>query len=136
MESAKAALTYFSLVFGAGFLLGMIRVPFLVPRLGVRMAELLEMPIMFAAIYQASRFIVRKYRLSTSERVAAGAIALAFLIAAELAFALILAGQSLSSYIVSRDPVSGSVYLLMLVVFALMPLAHDASAATKGPGSQ
>ena len=33
-----------------------------------------------------------------------------------------LQGQSLAQYIASRDPVSGSVYLLMLGLFAAMPL--------------
>jgi hypothetical protein len=65
-----------------------------------------------------------------------GLTALAVLIAAELGFAVLLTNQSLRTYIGSRDPVSGSVYLLLLVVFALMPLTHDASVATNGPGSQ
>jgi hypothetical protein len=34
----KAATVYFALVFGAGFVLGPIRVLFIVPRFGVRMA--------------------------------------------------------------------------------------------------
>jgi hypothetical protein len=38
---ARAGGTYFAMVFGAGFVLGLIRVPFLAPRLGVRIAELL-----------------------------------------------------------------------------------------------
>lgn len=45
MQIFKSGVAYFGLVFGAGFLLGCIRVPFLVPRLGARVAELLEMPV-------------------------------------------------------------------------------------------
>ena len=45
-RTIKAGIAYFALVFGAGFVLGMIRVPFLVPRLGERVAELVEMPFM------------------------------------------------------------------------------------------
>jgi hypothetical protein len=37
----KAACLYFGLVFAAGFALGVIRVLLLVPRLGVRTAELI-----------------------------------------------------------------------------------------------
>jgi hypothetical protein len=38
MEILKAGTLYFALVFGAGFLLGAIRVPLLVPRFGERTA--------------------------------------------------------------------------------------------------
>lgn len=41
MRILKAGALYFALVFGTGLVLGMIRVPFLVPRLGVRIAELI-----------------------------------------------------------------------------------------------
>lgn len=120
----NAGLAYFALAFGAGFLLGMIRVPFLVPRLGERVAELIEMPIMFGVILLAARFIVRRFALpaNAGPRIAAGLIALVCLVAAEILLAVALQDRSLAEYVASRDPVSGTVYLLMLVVFALMPL--------------
>ena len=40
MRRLKATLLYFAIVLGTGFMLGMVRVPFLVPRLGERNAEL------------------------------------------------------------------------------------------------
>ena len=121
MNSLKASLTYFALVFGTGFLFGIIRVPFLVPRLGVRTAELIEMPFMFAAIFLAARYVVRRFALPASARLAIGLIALALLLTAELTLAMVIQRESLAAYIASRDPVSGSVYLLMLGVFSLMP---------------
>ena len=42
MEILKAGLVYFVVVFGAGFILGPIRLRWDVPRFGTRMAELLE----------------------------------------------------------------------------------------------
>ena len=57
----EAGFIYFLLVFGLGFVLGAIRVPFLVPRLGKRKAELLEMPFMLLGIVLASQFVVTKY---------------------------------------------------------------------------
>lgn len=123
MRALRAGLAYFAMVFGAGFLMGMVRVPFLVPRLGERMAELLEMPVMFVVILLAARFLVRRFGLafSLSESGAAGIVGLALLVGAELSLALLLQDQSLASYIASRDPVSGSVYLVMLGVYAVMP---------------
>lgn len=119
-----AALSYVALVFGAGFLLGVIRVPLLVPRLGVRTAELLEMPVMFVVIVVAARFVVRRFALppSAGVRLGVGVMALVLLVAAELLLALAVQNQSLDQYIASRDPVSGGVYLAMLVLFAAMPL--------------
>ena len=121
MRTFQAGASYFALVFGTGFLFGIIRVPFLVPRLGVRTAELIEMPLMFLAILFAARYVVRRFALLTSARLATGLIALALLLTAELTLAMVIQRESLAAYIASRDPISGSVYLLMLGVFALMP---------------
>ena len=54
----QAGLAYYALVFGTGFVLGAIRVPFIVPRIGERWAELAEMPIMAVVIYLAAGFVV------------------------------------------------------------------------------
>lgn len=122
MRKFKASLLYFALVFSAGFLMGLVRVPFLVPRLGVRLAELLEMPLMLLVIVCSARYIVRRYApLSRLARLGVGLFALLLAAAAELLFAAVLQGQSPAQYVASRDPVSGSVYLGMLVLFALMP---------------
>jgi hypothetical protein len=114
---------YFALVLGTGFLLGTLRVPLLVPWLGERYAELLEMPFMFVAIVLAARFVVRRFALpaSLSLRLQVGFLALALAVLAELLLAAVLQGRSVAQYIASRDPVSGSVYLVMLLLFALMP---------------
>lgn len=56
----KAAVVYFALVFGAGFVLGPIRILFLVPRFGVRLAELMEFPVMLVVIVLAARWLVRR----------------------------------------------------------------------------
>jgi len=123
MHRFKPALLYFALVMGTGFILGTIRVPFIVPRLGERYAELLEMPFMAVAIVLAARHVVRRFDLPASLplRLQVGFTALALSVIAELLLAMALQGRSLEAFIASRDPVSGSVYLAMLLLFALMP---------------
>ncbi len=123
MRSFKPAVLYFVLVLGTGFLFGMIRVPFLAPRLGERYAELLEMPFMLVAIVLAARYVVRRFALPTSLslRLKVGFSALALSVLTELLLAAVLQGRPLVQFIASRDPVSGSVYLVMLLLFALMP---------------
>jgi len=123
MRLLKPAVLYFALVLGTGFVLGMIRVPFLVPRLGERYAELLEMPIMIVVIVLSARYVVRRYALPANPpvRLKVGFAALALSVLAELLLATVLQGRSLGQFIASRDPVSGSVYLAVLLLFALMP---------------
>ena len=49
-RTIRGGLAYFALVFGAGFVIGVLRVAFLVPRFGERLAELAEMPLMLLFI--------------------------------------------------------------------------------------
>ena len=82
------------------------------------------MPVQFVVIVFAARFIVRRFSLplDTAIRLGVGFVALGLAIAAELLLALVLAERSVGEYLASRDPVSGSVYLVMLLGFALLPL--------------
>jgi hypothetical protein len=48
--------------------------------------------------------------------------ALALLLVAEFGFVLWLRAMSIREYLATRDPVSGTVYYVMLLVFAIMPL--------------
>jgi len=63
LRTIKAGMAYFFLAFGAGFVMGTIRIPFLVPRLGERVAELIEIPFMFIVIVLAARFITKRFAL-------------------------------------------------------------------------
>jgi hypothetical protein len=119
----KAAALYFAIVFGTGFVLGTVRVLWAVPRFGERVAELMEQPLMLVATILAARWIVRGSGIASMSLkcLGMGLIALGLLVTSELIFVLRLRGLSLSEYIEGRDPVLGTVYLLMLGVFALMP---------------
>jgi hypothetical protein len=59
MQIVKAGVLYFALVFGAGFVLGTIRTLWVVPRFGMRVAELMETPIMLVVTIVAARWIVQ-----------------------------------------------------------------------------
>jgi len=52
---------------------------------------------------------------------AAGFLALALTVCAELGLAVVLQSQTLAEFLNSRDKVSGSVYLVLLLVLAVMP---------------
>ena len=123
----KAAAVYFVLVFGTGFVLGPIRILLLVPRFGVRGAELMEFPVMLVVIVLAARWLVRKFQLG-AHALLVGFLALGLMIAFEFTLVLWLRGLTLSENFRERDPIAGVVYYLMLLVFAAMPffMAHRA----------
>ena len=122
MRILRAGIVYFLIVFGAGFALALVRLPFLVPRFGVRTAELVEMPVMLALIIWSSRHLAhRNSTLSRGSRLLCGLVAFALLVCAELLVAYALGSRSLTEYIASRDPVSGSIYLASLLFFAVAP---------------
>jgi hypothetical protein len=116
----KAGALYFAVVFGAGT----IRTLWIVPSFGTRRAELMEAPIMFAITVLASRWVVRRLaiRASFPGRIAVGLIALGLLLLTELAVALWIRGLTIAEYLAGRDPVAGAVFVVLLAVFALMPL--------------
>src|ERR1700687_6117661 len=123
LKFLKAGVFYFAVVFGAGFLLGTVRVLIVVPRLGARVAELIELPVMLLVTIVSAKWIVRLLAVnSNSSRLAMGALALALLLVAEFALVLWLRGLTIEEYLAGRAPVSGTAYYLMLVLFAVMPL--------------
>lgn len=122
-KTVFAGITYFAIVMGTGIVLGVFRIPFLVPRIGERWAELAEMPIMAAVIFLAAGYILRRFPGICFPRRAltAGFLALALSVGAELGLAVALQNQTLAEFLNSRDKVSGSVYIALLMVFAVMP---------------
>lgn len=123
-QTLQAGVLYFALVFASGFVLGAIRTLWIVPRVGTRTAELIETPIMFAVVVFAARWVARRFLSSpvVATRIVFGLIALGLLLIAECGVVLWLRGQTIRKYIAERDPVAGTVYLVMLAVYALMPV--------------
>ena len=105
-------------------MLGPIRILWLVPRFGTRTAELMETPLMLAVIIVAARWVVRRLGApsTSSKRLGVGMIALGLLLVVEFSLVLWLRGLTFREYLASRDPVAGTVYIVMLGLFAIMPL--------------
>jgi hypothetical protein len=123
-RTLKAGLIYFALTFGAGFVLGPIRILLLVPRLGVRAAELVEMPVMIVVIWLSARWVTRRFAIprSVGPRLGVGLLAVALLLTAEFSLVLRLRGLTIEEYLATRDPVTGAAYYGALALMALMPL--------------
>jgi hypothetical protein len=137
MQTLRTGAVYFLIVFAAGFVLGVVRVLFLAPRVGTRVAELAEVPVMVVVIIVAARWSVRRYDLPPSlpPRLGVGLSALALMLVTEVAVVLWLQGVTLAQYVANRDPVAGTIYLVMLVAFGLMPVfvARSLSASPPAP---
>lgn len=129
----RAGLLYFALTFGAGFVLGPLRILVLVPRMGARVAELVELPVMIGISWLAARWVTGRLAVPPrpAPRLAMGAIAGALLLTAEFALVLPLRGLTLDEYFATRDPVAGAAYYAAVLLLVLMPLmVRD----TTGPG--
>jgi hypothetical protein len=94
MRILKAGTLYFALVFGAGFLLATIRVLWVAPSFGTRIAELMEAPIMLVVTILAARWLARRHSLppTSAARLGVGFVALGLLLAAEFGVVLGLRG--------------------------------------------
>jgi hypothetical protein len=118
----QAALRYFGVVFSVAFVTGTIRQLWVVPRLGTRTAELLELPLIVALSFVTARWILRRHPAASNRfRLGMGSIALLFMLIAEFGFVLALRGMTIAEYMATRDPVSGPAYYLALLVFGAMP---------------
>ncbi len=123
-ETIKAGVVYFALVFAAGFVLGTLRTLWVVPRVGPRIAELAEAPIMVGISILAARWVVWRACIPPlwPRRLAMGCIALGLMLLAEFAFVLWVRGLTIRGYFEARDPVSGTAYFAALGAFALIPV--------------
>jgi hypothetical protein len=132
----RAGLAYFALTFGAGFVLGPFRILVLVPRLGARAAELVELPVMIGITWLAARWVMQRFSVPPQwgPRLSVGVLAGALLLFAEFTLVLRLRGLTLEEYFATRDPVSGTAYYAAVLLLVLMPLLVNRSAATAARG--
>jgi hypothetical protein len=84
----------------------------------------MEAPFMLIVTIASSRWVVRRLAVPSEaySRRGMGVIALSLLLTLECTLVLWLRGLSMSEYFANQDPVSGTVYYVILSVFAVMPL--------------
>ncbi len=120
---AKAGAAYFALIFGLGFVLGTLRVLWIVPMMGETIAVLAEQPIMLAASWFTARWLVQRYDLGALwDRAIMGIVAFIVLMLIEVTLASLLFGQSPAHWLNSIFALPGLIGLTGQIMFALMPL--------------
>jgi hypothetical protein len=124
MRSAAASALYFVLVFGAGFLLGPIRMFWLEPRLGKPVAVLCEMPFLLAVMVLAARWLPGKTAMpgGRGPLAAMGAGALVLQQIADFAVGTWLRGLTPTEQVQDFGTPAGAIYAAALLLFAAMPL--------------
>jgi hypothetical protein len=131
MRIAAAATLYFAIVFGAGFLLGAIRVVWLEPRIGPIVAVLCEAPFILTFIVAAAHWVPRvvKMHCGPAALVLMGMGALVLQQLADLVVGIGLRGNSPAEQLSQFTRPEGRIYALLLLAFAFMPLGiHQLSA--------
>lgn len=124
LRACLAGLTYFALVFAAGFVLGTVRVLVLLPALGETAAVLLELPLILAVSWYACRGIIARLALSDGlpARLTMGGIAFGLLMIAEAALGMLGFGRTLAEHLAHYLSPAGMVGLLGQLVFAAFPI--------------
>jgi hypothetical protein len=124
----KAGVSYFALVYLAGFILGTVRVLLIAPCLGETAAVLLETPIILAASWIASRWCTAEFAVQANPlpRLLMGGIAFALLITGELGVSVFVFGRSWEGALTAFRSPPGIVGLSAQAAFELFPLVQTA----------
>lgn len=122
-----ASLCYFLPVMAAAFLLGVLRVTFLVPALGSDFAAVaLELPIILLISWRVTGPVLRHFGpISTVGAMVIGATAFTMLIASELLLAQMLGGQSAAEWAREIGTAAGLLGLAGQLLFACIPAIRN-----------
>jgi len=119
-----AGLAYFGAIFVLGFMLGVIRIMVLVPRLGEIASVLSETPVILAASWLVSHWATRKFNVSSavSRRLLMGSVAFGLLMLAEACVSVFAFGSSLTVHLAAYGTPQGIIGLIAQIAFAFFPV--------------
>ena len=119
MQTFKAGLVYFLLVFAVGWILGPIRELWAVRYFGRVAAMLSEAVIMLIAMMVAARWVIRRFEVpqTLSDTLSIGLIAIGLLFPTEIAGVVWVRGLSFQEYLAGFVTGPGVISLLMFLVF-------------------
>jgi hypothetical protein len=122
MNIAKAGIAYFAMIFALGFVLGTVRVLFIIPYIGEWYATLLELPVILTASWFASGWLINGMQIApdNASRLTMGLIAFSLLILADLMLGLAF-GRSLGEQASAITQPAGLLGLAGQIVFGLLP---------------
>jgi hypothetical protein len=124
MQTLKAGLVYFGIVFGAGFVCGVFREMVLTPIYGRTTAILIEAPFMLLAIVAGAWIAVHRKSAgwSNSALLFIGIFGFTLMQIADFGVGLGLRGMNVQDQIIYFKTPAGQIYLGLLAIFILMPV--------------
>jgi hypothetical protein len=128
MPFIKAPFVYFLLTYLAGFALGTVRELFVMPRVGLTSALLIEVPIMTVVSFFTARYVVERtpQAKTLGDRLIIGCIALVLLLIVEDAMSHFLRGMSIFAVWAEYPLLAVVANIVGLALFLLMPLMVSA----------
>lgn len=131
-RAATAGILYFALVFGLGFLLGIIRVIWLEPMAGTILAVVIELPFMLAASWFICLFLIRRFHIERqiNERLIMGLVAFGLLMLGELLLSMSLQNMSAIGFLQKFELPENRLGLAGQITFALFPVIQRYGAET------
>ncbi len=123
MRSVEAAIGYFAVVFGMGFLLGTLRVLLIAPRLGEELAVVVELPVMLTVSWLACGRIIDWLSVPgvLAQRLAMGGLAFVLLMAAETGVSVLAFGRTIVQHFETYRTAPSLLGLSAQIAFAVMP---------------
>ena len=120
----RAGTAYFLIVFAIAFVLGVIRVGFIIPRIGVLAAVFAEAAVLLPLSWWVCGDLIRRFAVppALSARAVMGLLAFALLMIAELALAVLLFGRTPAQHWASYRGIAEQLGLAAQLLFAAMPM--------------
>ncbi len=125
------AAAYVGSVFLAGFVLGVLRTLWLAPVLGPVAAVLLELPLMLGLSWWVCGRLLSRWPLRPATALAAGAMALVLLLAAEVGVSMLFAGRDLAAHLAQYRVSEAQLGLAAQVLFGAMPWLQARNKSTR-----
>lgn len=123
-SALKAGVTYFAIVYLAGFVLGTLRVVMVAPGIGETAAVLLETPFILTVSWFAARWCIATFSIphDVASRLLMGGVAFCLLILGEIGVSLFVFTRSWDDMRATFLSLAGLIGLCAQVVFSLLPL--------------
>jgi hypothetical protein len=123
-RALAAGLVYFTVVFAAGFMLGVVRALWVAPRIGETPAVLAELPLMLGLSWLVCRGLVLRFRVESEAmpRIAMGVFGFLLMMAAELGVSVLALGRTVSEHFAAERSLAADLGLAAQVLFGLLPL--------------